>query len=387
MKAVTLQATWAPRTERSSAFDLNRKAAEMACHAWRDPSLSMEDVPDPTPGAHDVVIDVGACGICGSDTHCVETDSDGYVIFSGPASFPCVLGHEFAGTVVETGSAVSSVQVGDLVTSEGMLYCGSCPACTAGHVNQCANLAMLGFSHPGAFAEYAMVPERHCFNVGSIAKHEGCEQTALQVASLVEPLGCAHNGIYVVGPGIKPGSHVAVFGCGPIGLGAIALAQASGAATITAFDQTDGRAKLAKQLGATHSYNSASISDAEQIHLIQEVTNGWGADVVIEAAGAALNTMPVIEAALAPGATVVYLGRTGEKAPVNLDVLVSKAARIVGARGHAGYGIFPHIIDMMASGTLDLKPMITSTAPLTDYAQAFEQSKRREDGKILLTQS
>jgi len=119
---------------------------------------------------------------------------------------------------------------------------------------------------------------------------------------------------------------------------------------------------------------------------ISALPASWEGKIVVEAAGAALHTMPVIESALAPGATIVYLGRTGERAPVMLDVLVSKAARIVGARGHAGYGIFPHIIDLIASGALDLKPMITATAPLKDYAQAFEQSKTREDGKILLTQ-
>jgi threonine dehydrogenase-like Zn-dependent dehydrogenase len=278
------------------------------------------------------------------------------------------------------------VRVGDLVTSEGMLYCGHCASCRAGHVNQCENLAMLGFSHPGAFAEYAMVHEKHCFNVESIAEKEGSADVAAQLASLVEPLGCAQNGMFIVGPGVKPGDHVAVFGCGPIGLGAIALARAAGAATITAFDQTAGRVQLASRMGATHSFNVSGMSNAEQVNLLRESTRGWGTDVVVEAAGAALHTMPVIESALAPGGTVVYLGRTGERAPVMLDVLVSKAARIVGSRGHAGYGIFPHIIDLIASGTLDLKPMITATAPLTDYARAFERSKTREDGKILLTQ-
>ncbi len=333
-----------------------------------------------------MVIDVSVCGICGSDTHCIETDSDDYVIFSGPATFPCTLGHEFAGTVAAVGRSVSRVRPGELVTSEGMLYCGDCPPCRAGHVNQCARMAMLGFSHPGAFAEYAMVPEKHCFNVESIAETEGSAEAAAQLASLLEPLGCAQNGLFVVGPGVKPGDHVAVFGCGPIGLGAIALAGAAGAATITAFDQTAGRVALASRMGATQSFNVSRMSNAEQVSLLREATRGWGADVVVEAAGAALHTMPVIESALAPGATVVYLGRTGERAPVMLDVLVSKAARIVGARGHAGYGIFPHIIELIASGTLDLKPMITTTSPLKDYARAFEQSKTREDGKILLTQ-
>jgi len=387
MKAVTLQATWDPRPEVSLSPDERAsRLAPMACQTWRHPRLVAEEIPEPTPGLDDVVIDVKACGICGSDTHCIETDDDGYVIFSGPASFPCALGHEFAGTVVAVGSSVDKVAVGDLVTSEGMLYCGHCMACKRGHVNQCFNLKMFGFSHPGAFAEYAMVHQKHCWDVSAIAEHTGDAKRAMQLASLVEPLGCAQNGMFIVGPGVHPGSHVVVFGCGPIGLGAIALAAAAGAASITAFDLTEGRVKLASEMGATSAINLTHLSPKEIAEAVGSITDGWGADMVVEAAGAALHTMPIIEAVLAPGATVVYLGRTGERAPVMLDVLVSKAARIVGARGHAGYGIYPHIIELLANGIITLDSMITHTAPLSDHEAAFDRSRSREDGKILLTQ-
>ena len=387
MKAVTLQATWDPRPEVSLKPDEQAsRLAPMACQAWRNPRLVVEDIPDPAPGVDDVVIDVKACGICGSDTHCIETDTDGYVIFSGPASFPCALGHEFAGTVVAVGSSVKKVAVGDLVTSEGMLYCGQCMACKRGHVNQCFNLKMFGFSHPGAFAEYAMVHQKHCWNVASIAEYTGDARRAVQLASLVEPLGCAQNGMFNVGPGVQPGSHVVVFGCGPIGLGAITLAAAAGATSITAFDLTEGRVRLASEMGATSAVNLTGLDSRQVAEAVRLETGGWGADMVVEAAGAALHTMPIIEEVLAPGATVVYLGRTGERAPVMLDVLVSKAARIVGARGHAGYGIYPHIIELLAAGKITLDPMITHTTPLSDYEAAFERSRSREDGKILLTQ-
>ena len=108
MNAVTLRATWAPRDGTSPQ---EPGLATMACRAWRDPELVRVEVPDPEPGPHDVVIAVHACGICGSDTHCVETDPDGYVIFSGPAAFPCTLGHELAGSVIAVGSEVKSLAV------------------------------------------------------------------------------------------------------------------------------------------------------------------------------------------------------------------------------------------------------------------------------------
>jgi threonine dehydrogenase-like Zn-dependent dehydrogenase len=383
MKAITLQATWDPKPNMRPTSE---RLAPMACSAWRDPKLVLQDLTLPEPGPLDVVIDVSVCGICGSDTHCIETDAEGYVIFSGPAAFPCTLGHEFAGTVVETGAEVTRVRVGELVTAEGMLYCGDCAACTKGHVNQCLRLRMVGFSHPGAFAEYTVLHEKHCWSIDGLAQRLGGATQATHIASLVEPVGCAYNGMFVVGPGVHKTSHVVVFGCGPIGLGAIALARAAGAASITAFDLSAGRVALATQLGANTAHNCAQMSQADVAGAIREATGGWGGDVVVEAAGAAHTTMPIIESVIAPGGTVVYLGRTGERVGIMLDVLVSQAARIVGARGHAGYGIFPHIIGMLESGTLNLAPMITHTAPLEDFAAAFTRSQSREDGKILLVQ-
>ena len=245
---------------------------------------------------------------------------------------------------------------------------------------------MMGFSHHGAFSERVVVHEKHCWSIDGLAVQTGNAQTACELASLVEPIGCAHNGMFVVGPGVNANSHLVVFGCGPIGLSAVALARASDVASITAFDKTAGRLSLAKTMGADHVYDVSALSAEDATEAIRQATNGWGADMIVEAAGAAHETMPISEGAIAPGGTVVYLGRTGERAPILLDVLVSKAARLVGARGHAGHGIFPGIIAMLESGELDVQPMITHKTPLSDYAAAFERSCAREDGKILLVQ-
>jgi threonine dehydrogenase-like Zn-dependent dehydrogenase len=387
MKAISLQANWEPRVgHNSNQNSLDSHLENMACGIWRNPKLVMVDRSTPECGSHDVIIDVKSCGICGSDIHCIESDADDYVIFSGPASFPCTLGHEFAGRVVEVGTEVRKVQVGELVTAEGMMYCGSCEVCRRGHVNQCRNLRMVGFSHAGAFAEYMVIHERHCWTIAGVAERLGDEQAACELASLVEPVGCAQNGMFIVGPGLSSNSHVAVFGCGPIGLGAIALARAHGVASITAFDMTAGRLSLAIQMGADHAHNISSMSPQDAAEAMREASSGWGPDMVVEAAGAALQTMPIIESVIAPGGTIVYLGRTGERAPVMLDILVSKAARIVGARGHAGYGIFSDIISMLEHDRINLQPMITHKTGLSDYENAFERSRTREDGKILLVQ-
>jgi threonine dehydrogenase-like Zn-dependent dehydrogenase len=388
MLATRLTADWDPRPGYSlTDEERTTRRARMACAVWRNPSVENTEVPDPELAAHTVAIRVRACGICGSDTHCIETDDDGYVIFSGPASFPCVLGHEFSGEVVAIGRSVRSVSLGDLVTSEGMLYCGTCEACRKGWFNQCRHLDMLGFSQAGALAEVVQVHEKHCWRIHGIAERLGDAQAACELAALVEPVGCSYNGIFVAGGGMNPGSHVAVFGCGPIGLGSIALARAAGAATITAFDQVPERLAVARTLGADLAHDVGAMDGTTPSAEIRRVTRGWGADLVVEAAGAAIVTMPQIEQALAPGATVVYLGRTGEKAPVMLDVLVSGASKIVGARGHAGGGIYPHIIRMLEHDRLNIAPMIDCRMPLDQAPAALERSRSRTDAKILMIQT
>jgi threonine dehydrogenase-like Zn-dependent dehydrogenase len=367
-------------TELRAIRDLRPGGSELrACDVWRYPTVHDVEAADPVPGPDDVLIRVRACGVCGSDTHCLETDGEGYVIFSGPARFPCVLGHEYAGEVVARGDRVQTLEVGQLVTAEGLIWCGLCEACRRGLPNQCSRLEMVGFTTPGAYAELVATPARSCFPIDALAERLGDAQRACELASLVEPVGCSYNGIFVVAGGMRPGAHVAVFGCGPIGLGAVTLARLAGAATITAFDEKPSRLRVATALGADHVASGAGAAE-----LLREVTGGWGVDLAIEAAGAASATLPEIERSIAPRGTLLYLGRTGDRAPVMLDHLVTQAARIVGARGHAGGGVFPDLLRLLVANRLDLEPMITARLPLASGARALERSRTREDAKILL---
>lgn len=387
MQAILLEADWAPRPGYPlTTQETQSRKATMASQVWQNPRYTSGRVEDPTPGPREVVIAVRACGVCGSDTHCFETDEDGYIIFSGPVQLPVIPGHEYAGEVVAVGREVRELKVGDLVAAEGMLNCGVCEACRTGHPNQCPHLDMVGFSSPGAYAEYITAEERFCWKLNGIAERLGDKQAALELGALVEPISCPFNGIFVAAGGMRPGDHVAVFGAGPIGLGAIALARAAGAATVIAFDVSAERNRLAVEMGADEAHNpidlaAAGTSPAEQM---RRITRGWGCDILVEAAGAALKTMPEIEKAFAPGGKMVYLGRTGERAPVMLDVLVSGAASIVGARGHAGMGCFPQVIRLLEHGRINAAPMITSRRPFADFLSAMQQSCARTDGKIML---
>jgi threonine dehydrogenase-like Zn-dependent dehydrogenase len=387
MNAVQLLADWAPREGyRVTEDELRSQKARMASQVWRRPRLESITLPDPTPGPGEVVVAVRVCGVCGSDTHCLETDAEGYVRFSGPARFPCVLGHEYAGEVVAVGPGVRALSRGDLVTAEGMLYCGVCEACRKGLFNQCIRLDMVGFSSPGAYADLITVHEKHCWTINPLAERVGSAEVACELASLVEPVGCAFNGMFIAAGGMLPGSHVVVFGCGPIGLGAIALARAAGAATIQAWDYSNPRLAVARQLGADEAIDLGALlaGGGDPAEELRRISAGWGADMVVEAAGAATQTLPWIERGLAPAGKVVYLGRTGERAPVMLDVLVSLASCIVGARGHAGGGVFPHILRLLAHDRLPIREMVSCRLPLSRAASAVERSRDRQDAKILL---
>lgn len=382
MNAVVLRAEWDPRPGYTpTARELETGKATMASRVFRNPRFVPEVVPDPTPARDDVLLRVRACGVCGSDTHCYEQDEDGYLLFSGPVRLPCVVGHEYTAEVVEVGPDVRFLRPGDLVTAEGMLYCGVCEACRKGHPNQCPHLDMVGFSAPGAYAEYITAKERFLWKLNDLAAARGSAEEALELGALVEPIACSYNGMFVSAGGFPPGGHVAVFGCGPIGLGAIALARAAGAATVLAFETVPERREVARRMGADGVWDPREVDAADAI---REVTRGWGADMMVEAAGAALHTMPQIERAFAPGGKMVYLGRTGLKAPVLLDVLVTQAARIAGARGHAGGGCFPNILRLMERGRLDVAGMITARYPFDRTVEAVAKSCDRTDAKILV---
>lgn len=378
-----MRASWDPREGYvPDASETSSRKARMASQVWRNPTFTWENVPDPTPARAEVVLRVRRCGVCGSDTHCYETDASGYVLFSGPTRLPCIVGHEYTAEVIEVGPDVQNLQVGDLVCAEGMLSCGVCEVCRTGRPNQCPRLEMVGFSAPGAYAEYVSAKERFLWKIDGLAERFGSAEAALDLAALVEPIGCAYNGMVVAAGGIPPGAYVAVFGCGPIGLGAIALARAAGAAAIVGFDVVPERVALAKAMGADEAYDPRAV---DVVQVIRALSRGAGADMMVEAAGAALHTMPLIERSFAAGGRMVYLGRTGIRAPVMLDVLVTQAAGIVGARGHSGSGCFPRILRLMEHGRLNVAPMITSRFPFEGTLDALAKSTDRTDGKVMVS--
>ncbi len=384
MKALIVDAKWIPRKDYALTEDeKRRRRALIGSQAWKNTRFEIKDVPTPNPHNGEVLIRVKSCGICGSDTHLYETDGEGYIIFSGLTKLPCILGHEFSGIVEKVGSRVVEFKVGDKVAVESIMWCGVCQPCRSGTPNQCRNVELMGLSTDGAFAEYVAVNERYCWKINDLT--EVChEEDVFDIGALIEPVGCAYNGIFIAGGGFNPGASVAVYGAGPIGLGAIALAKIAGASLIIAFDVIDERLKIAKDMGADYVFNIDKLDGYSSGNKVIELTKGWGADIQVEAAGAAPITIPEMEKSMSVNGKIIYLGRAATTTPMYLDVLVSGANKIIGSRGHSGYGIFPYIIRLLASGRLDIKKMITSRYPFKKVMDAIKASTKRIDGKILI---
>jgi len=382
MKALVLSAEWVPKPGYVvSEFEKNTGKAITGNSIWRNPKLELKEIPDPKPGPKDVIIKVKACGICGSDIHFYETDKDGYILYPGLTKFPVVIGHEFSGEIVEVGKEVKDLKVGDMVTAEEMIWCGECIPCRNGYPNQCKNLEEIGFTINGAMAEYIVIGAKYCWKIDEIAERYGNKDKAFEAGSLVEPTSVAYNGMFVRAGGFKPGSYVAVFGAGPIGLASIALAKAGGASKVFVFEISETRRKLAKEVGADFVYDPREVVPSE---VIMEETKGLGVSMHIESAGAPSKTIPEMEKSLAIDGKIVQIGRAAERVPIYLEHFQTHASQIFGAQGHSGYGTFQNVINLMASGKIDMTKIITSRFSLDDTLKAMEKATRREDGKITI---
>jgi len=382
-----VEAAWEPRTDYElSPYEEKNRLAFNSNAVWRHPSMELKEVAKPAPSPGQVLIRVRRCGICGSDSHFFQTDDDGYMIYSGPARFPCVIGHEFSGTVEELGAGVTGFSKGDMVTAEGMMWCGECHACRAGLLNHCVRMEMVGFAVDGADAEYVVVDSKYCWKIDELKEVYGDEEKAFVAGALIEPISVAYNGIFPAAGGIEPGSYVVVYGTGSIGLAAVALAKAAGASVVIGFDISGERLELARALGAQYVFNPKQLLEkgSSPHKEVMKITKGFGANFQVEAAGAPATSLPEMEKCMSLEGKIVYLGRSPEKTLFFFDTLVSKRGKIYGSRGHSGHRIFREVIRMISMREIDMLPIVTARFPLADAVKAIERSKTQRDGKIMI---
>jgi hypothetical protein len=196
----------------------------------------------------------------------------------------------------------------------------------------------------------------------------------------------AYNAVFVRGGGFKPGAYAVVYGGGCIGLTAIGMIKASGAAKLIAFETMPERRELCKAMGADYAFDPVALTKqgSRPSDVVMELTQGEGADFQLEAAGAPLHTFPEMERSLAINGKIAQVGRAADRVPVFLDQFQVRHAQIFGSQGHSGNDVFPNVIRMMASGALDTRKFITARYSLDNVREAIAQSGKRVDGKILV---
>jgi L-iditol 2-dehydrogenase len=318
------------------------------------------DVPDPTVGDDDVLVRVQACGICGSDVH-------GYTGQTGRRLPPLIMGHEAAGVVERVGRNVPDFTPGDRICFDSTVYCNQCPACQQGQYNRCVKRQVLGVSIPefkrhGAFAEFVAVPHWICARLP--------DPMSFVQASLLEP---ASIGAHAANrPPISKGDTIAVLGAGTIGLFILQAAKIRGARTTIACDINEFRLDLARQVGTDACVNPARGNLKEEIH---SRTDGRGADVVFEAVGFS-DTFRQAISITKTGGWLVAVGNLQKQTEFNLQELVSRELTFTGS--YASAGEFRTCLDLMASGRINVRPLISAVLPLQEGPAAFQ---RLLDGK------
>lgn len=375
MKALLLEANWSPRPGYSpSRGEEETHRAPMGSRVWRNPRLRLVERPKPKPKGKQLLVRVKASGICGSDVHMVESDADGYMLYPGLTRLPVVIGHEFSGVVEEVGEDVSAFKPGDPVTAEEMWWCGECLYCRAGLFNHCARLEEMGFTVDGTHSEYVLVPEKYAWNISPILDAAKSEDKMYVLGATVEPTGVSYNAMFVRAGGFMPGAYVVVYGAGPIGLAATALAKAAGASMVIVFDLVEERLKIAENMGADYVFNVRRLAEkgVRPSDKVLELTDGYGADLQVEAAGEPPKTLPEMERSLAVGGKIAWIGRADRTAPIFIERFQTRRAQIYGSQGHSGHFVFYNVIRLMASGKLDTSKMVTARFPLDRYEEAFD---------------
>lgn len=382
MKGLVLDAAWEPKPGyKVSEWEKETGKAITGNSIWRHPKLVVKEHPDPQIKPDQILLQVQACGICGSDMHFYETDADDYMLYPGLTKFPSITGHELSGKVVEVGKEVTDLKPGDMVTVEEMIWCGHCVPCRNGFPNHCTNLEEIGFTIDGGFANYLAIGAKFAWKIDAIAERFGSEKMAYEIGAMTEPTCVSYNAMFSRAGGFKPGHYVAVFGTGPIGLAAVGLAKAAGAGIIVGFEVSPQRRELAKLVGADFVYDPRDVTASE---VLMELSKGEGFNFHVEAAGAPELVVPEMVKSLAINGKIVQIGRAAQDVPLYLETFQVRRAQFFGAQGHSGDENFPNVIRMVAAGRLDLSPIVTARYELADTVNAIAKSTERTDGKIMV---
>jgi len=332
------------------------------------PGLALEEVPVPAPADDEVLVEVEAASVCGTDLHIFRWDAWARHRISPPLT----LGHEFAGTVVEVGRSVRHVDAGDYVSAESHVTCGACYHCRTGRAHMCERTQILGVDRNGAFAQYVAVPE-------SVIWQNDRSKLPPEIATLQEPFG---NAVFALSHEDVAGKSVAILGCGPVGLFSIGIARASGAGRVLASDRTPFRLGLAERMGAHEVLDLRDGADAPAWFV--EHNEGEHPDVVFEMSGAREAIVDAFRIAR-NGGRVILFGIPAQ--PVELDVaeeLIFKNLNVSAVSGREVFATWYKTRWLLEHGLVDLRPLITEQLTLNEFERAFTLLESGDACKIVL---
>jgi len=330
----------------------------------REPGLWLEDVPEPTIGINDVLIRVRRAGICGTDLHIYNWDE--WAQRTIPV--PMVIGHEFVGEIVDTGSNVSDFHRGDIVTGEGHVVCGRCRNCLAGRRHLCAHTMGVGVNRPGAFADYIAVP------MTNIWHHK--DNVDLDIAAIYDPFG---NAVHTALSFPVLAEDVLVTGAGPIGIMAAAVARHAGARFVVITDVNPYRLELARKMGVTRAVNTSETPLAQ---IQKELGMQEGFDVGLEMSGNSSAFREML-ANMSHGAKIAMLGIPSKEMAMDWNVVVFNMLTIKGIYGREMYETWYKMAVMLESG-VDIRPVITHRNGYKDFEQAFATVRSGCSGKVII---
>ena len=329
------------------------------------PGLSLVERPVPQPGPDEILVQVRAASICGTDLHIYRWDRWAQEKIRPPVT----LGHEFCGDVVEVGEEVTTVAVGDYVSAESHIFCGQCFQCRIGNRHICEKEQIIGLDVDGGFAPYVTFPARCAWQTDSALPPD--------VATLQEPLGNSVHATLIADVSRK---KVVVFGCGPTGLFAVAIARICGAATVIAVDVNPYRLELARKMGAEHTLNPM---DTDLVPAVLDLTGGRGGEVVLEMSGSPRAIEDGLQV-LARGGDFRFFGVPSDR--VSMDVardVIFKGAQLRGIIGRRIFETWFDTAGLLEAG-LDLSPIVTHKLPLDRFEDAFRLIQEGNCGKIVL---
>ncbi|MGI9517251.1 MAG: L-threonine 3-dehydrogenase [Pirellulaceae bacterium] len=331
-----------------------------------EPGLWLTDeVPVPEFGPNDVLIEITHAGICGTDRHIYEWDQWS----QKRIAVGITTGHEFVGRIVAIGDECNKVKIGDRVSGEGHIFCGSCRPCRTGNAHICEECQIIGIDRDGCFARYMSFPEKNVWPV-----HPDIPD---KVAAIFDPLG---NAVHTVMTAGVSGKNVLITGVGIIGLMAVSVARAAGASKIFATDVDEKRLGVAKQIGADYVFDART----EWIDVIRDLTDGLGPDVLLEMSG---NPHAIRQGftALSGGGTAALLGIPGKPMEIDLSShIIFKSATVHGIIGRRIFETWYQMEALLLSGRLQLDPIITHVIDMDQFEEGIRMMQTGEAIKVVL---